>query len=78
MTPLGIALITLGLLLFLLMSGVHLATTLMVTSVVGVYLVTGRMSTALVTIRVVARSTVYVDGVVCESFRCKSGIVRFS
>ena len=46
MSPLEIALITLGLLLFLLFSGVHLATTLMVTSFVGVFLVTGRMSTA--------------------------------
>ena len=47
MSPLEIALITLGLLLFLLFSGVHLATTLMVTSFVGVFLVTGRMSTAI-------------------------------
>lgn len=47
MTPIEIALITLGLLLVLLMSGVHLATTLMVTSVVGVYLVTGRVSTSI-------------------------------
>lgn len=47
MSPLDIALITLGLLLFLLFSGVHLATTLMVTSVVGVFLVTGRIQTAI-------------------------------
>ena len=46
MSPLEIALITLGLLLLLLFSGVHLVTTLMTTSLVGVFLVTGRMSTA--------------------------------
>lgn len=47
MSPLEIALITLGLLLILLFSGVHLTTTLMVTSLVGVYLVTGRVNTAI-------------------------------
>ncbi|NLI20932.1 MAG: TRAP transporter large permease [Clostridiales bacterium] len=47
MSPLEIALITLGLLLLLLFSGVHLVTTLMTTSLVGVFLVTGRMTTAI-------------------------------
>lgn len=42
-----IAAITLSLLLILILSGVHLSTSLMFTSVVGVFLVTGRFSTAM-------------------------------
>lgn len=42
-----IAIVTLALLLILILSGVHLKTSLMITSVVGVFLVTGNFTTAM-------------------------------
>lgn len=47
MSPAVIALITLVVLLVMIMCGIHLSTALMFTSVVGVFLITGRVSTAM-------------------------------
>lgn len=47
MNPGLLALITFGILMVLILSGVHLCTSLMITSVIGVYLITNNFSTAM-------------------------------
>ena len=81
-----VAAVSLILLLVLIFSGIHLSTSLMITSVIGVYLSTGRIATAM---NVLAQSAwgavrsynvwrypvVCSDGVVCQYVRCQQGSV---
>ena len=76
-----VAAVSLILLLVLIFSGIHLSTSLMITSVIGVYLSTGRIATAM---NVLAQSAwgavrsypvVCSDGVVCQYVRRQQGSV---
>ena len=60
------ALITLGILLVMLLSGIQIATSLMVTSVIGVFLVTGRFEVAMNVLSQAAWATIrqYMFGVI--------------